>query len=295
MLFPADSPFHPDNSDAYLRWRDEKLAGYPQRVEDLFVEFKDPLRLSEAEHAAALARVRKTNMAIYLTPRAGDPDKAIPRTIGQCFGLERLDHNFLADDDAITSITINPEGEHPAFIPYTNRAIKWHTDGYYTAGEEKVRAMVLHCVNNAAEGGENALLDHEVAYILLREHDPDMIRALMAPDVMTIPARLDEDGVARPEVTGPVFSLDKLGKLHMRYTARKRNIAWKADAASRAAVAQLERLLDGDSPYVFRAKLPDGAGLLCNNVLHDRAGFNDAPGRKRLLYRARYFDRIAGS
>jgi len=162
-------------------------------------------------------------------------------------------------------------------------------------GEEKIRAMVLHCVTNAVEGGENALLDHEIAYILIREHDPDMIRALMAPDIMTIPAREDDDGIARPEVTGPVFSLDKVGKLHMRYTARKRNIAWTDDPASRAAVAYLEHVLDSDSPYVFRAKLPDGAGLLCNNVLHDRAGFTDTPGHKRLLYRARYFDRIAGS
>jgi len=36
-------------------------------------------------------------------------------------------------------------------------------------------------------------------------------------------------------------------------------------------------------------------GLLCNNVLHDRAGFSDDAGHPRLLYRARYYDRIAGS
>jgi len=36
-------------------------------------------------------------------------------------------------------------------------------------------------------------------------------------------------------------------------------------------------------------------GLLCNNVLHDRGGFRETPERRRLLYRARYHDRIAGS
>jgi hypothetical protein len=36
-------------------------------------------------------------------------------------------------------------------------------------------------------------------------------------------------------------------------------------------------------------------GLLCNNVLHDRSGFTDNPATPRLLYRARYHDRIAGS
>jgi hypothetical protein len=37
-------------------------------------------------------------------------------------------------------------------------------------------------------------------------------------------------------------------------------------------------------------------GLLCNNVLHTRDGFSDRPDApQRLLYRARYFDRIAGT
>ncbi len=32
-----------------------------------------------------------------------------------------------------------------------------------------------------------------------------------------------------------------------------------------------------------------------NNVLHDRAGFSDDESHRRLLYRARYYDRIAGT
>jgi hypothetical protein len=35
-------------------------------------------------------------------------------------------------------------------------------------------------------------------------------------------------------------------------------------------------------------------GLVCNNVLHDRAGFVDDPAQPRLLYRARDLDRIVG-
>ena len=67
-------------------------------------------------------------------------------------------------------------------------------------------------------------------------------------------------------------------------------------AASQAAIKRLEVLLDSDSPYIFRATLQPGMGLLCNNVLHTRTGFNDLAGHpRRLLYRARYFDRIANS
>jgi hypothetical protein len=57
----------------------------------------------------------------------------------------------------------------------------------------------------------------------------------------------------------------------------------------------LNRVLDAGSPYVFTLRLAGGQGLVCNNVLHNRAAFTDAPapGRGRLVYRARYLDRIA--
>jgi alpha-ketoglutarate-dependent taurine dioxygenase len=154
--------------------------------------------------------------------------------------------------------------------------------------------MVLHCVRPAMAGGENALMDHEMAYIALREANRDWLRALMAKDAMTIPERLDEDGVARAEQSGPVFSVDpESGALHMRYTARTRSILWKDDAATRAAAAFLQQLLAADRPDVFRLRLGPGMGLVCNNVLHDRAGFVHDPMEPRLLYRARYLDRVA--
>ena len=152
--------------------------------------------------------------------------------------------------------------------------------------------MILHCVRPAIEGGETALLDHEMAYLLLRDRDPEHVRALSAPDAMTIPARSDEHGVARAEQAGPVFFVDpRSGRLHMRYTARTRSIRWRADGATRAAVACLESILSG-SPCVLRARLEAGMGLLCANVLHNRSAFVDAPQFPRLLYRARYHDEL---
>jgi len=130
---------------------------------------------------------------------------------------------------------------------------------------------------------------------MLRDANADSIRALSAPDAMTIPERTDENGVARAAQTGPVFSTGAGGDLHMRYTARTRSIEWKQDATTRAAVAQLEKLLASDTPHILRARLEPGMGLLCNNVLHDRAEFSDDPSHPRLLYRARYLDRIAGT
>jgi Taurine catabolism dioxygenase TauD, TfdA family len=289
-------PFDLANDAAYRRWRDAKLARHPRRIEDLLVEVHDPRSLTDSEYGALLDRVQRDNMVIYASGAGSAPDKEIPRQLGRRFGLDRLDCNLLADDDGITPLAVVDSGERTAFIPYTNRPIRWHTDGYYNTPERQIRGMVLHCVTPAAQGGENRLLDHEIAYIELRDRDLKLVRALMQPDAMTIPARTDEDGVARAEQSGPVFSVDGLtGALHMRYTARTHSIAWKQDAPTLAAVEALKALLASDSPFIFRGRLESGMGLLCNNVLHDRAGFSDAPGQSRLLYRARYYDRIAGT
>jgi hypothetical protein len=115
---------------------------------------------------------------------------------------------------------------------------------------------------------------------------------------MTIPANTEEGGEIRAAETGPVFSIDPAtGSLHMRYTARKRSIMWKDNAETRAAVEALESLLASAIPYVYRYRLAAGEGLLCNNVLHNRTEFADDvdKGITRLIYRARYYDRIRGT
>jgi len=286
------SPFAFEDGDTYLRWRDRKLAAAPQSVDGLIVEVRDPRQLSPSEHAALAERVRHCNMAIYV----GSPemeDTGITRLLGRQFGLDRLDANWLAGEDGVSAISVSGNGTRQHYIPYTDRPIKWHTDGYYNPPERQIRGMVLHCVCPAASGGNNRLMDHEMAYLLLRDTDPEHVRALMQPDAMLIPERVDETDGVRPAQSGPVFSVDKGGNLHMRYTARTRSVVWKQDAATLAAVAVLENLLSSASPHIHPARLAPGMGLLCNNVLHDRAAFADDAAHPRLLYRARYLDRIA--
>jgi alpha-ketoglutarate-dependent taurine dioxygenase len=78
----------------------------------------------------------------------------------------------------------------------------------------------------------------------------------------------------------------------MRYSARKKNILWRDDAATTAAREFLSDLLADENGPVLRYRLQPGQGLISNNVLHNRTAFEDGPGQKRLLYRARFFDRI---
>ncbi len=288
------NPFDLGNTDAYLRWRKQKLSAAPTSVNELVVEVRDPRALTPHEHSALAERIRRCNMAIYAS-KIHDENSDLPRLLGRQFGLERLDANWLAGEDGISSIRVFDDGTRKHYIPYTDRPIKWHTDGYYNPPERQIRAMVLHCVRPAASGGDNQLMDHEMAYLLLRDENPAHIAALSAPDAMTIPQRVDETDGMRAAQSGPVFSLDAGGHLHMRYTARTRSIEWKQDGATLSAVAALERLLASDTPHIFHARLEPGMGLLCNNVLHDRAAFTDSPEQPRLLYRARYLERIAES
>jgi hypothetical protein len=285
------SPFDLGNQDDYLRWRDEKLAHYPCSLADLIVEVEDPRRLSSGEHDAILDRCRRANMAVYACKLGDDPDKEMVRAMGEQLGLTRLDHNRGADDDAITSLKVQADALHRSYIPYSNRPIAWHTDGYYNDPGHQIHGLLLHCVQPAQTGGENELLDHEVAYILVRDESADYIRALMHPEAMTIPASQAEGAELHPDRPGPVFSVNADGHLHMRYTDRKRNVRWRDDPLTTEAVGFLRSVLYGNSQLHFQGRLESGWGLISNNVLHTRSGFEDGE-RPRLLYRARYYDRI---
>ena len=304
-MISVDSPFHPDNAEGYATWREAKLRDYPTQASDLIVPVTNPSQLTQSEYDALWRLISKTNMAIYATAAGEAEEKAIPRDIAAQFGLAHLDANWLSDEDGISSLTPRDEdtssseerksgtdpGKRGDYIPYTHHRIRWHTDGYYNPPERRIYAMGLHCVRQADEGGENDLYDHELAYMALRDINPDHIRALMAKDAMTIPARVDEMGEARGDEVGPALLVDD-GQLHLRYTARTKSIRWKEDAATQAALAALEAILASRPFGMFTLKMAPGMGLLCNNVLHTRGGFTDRPEHRRLLYRARYHDHL---
>ena len=292
--YQLGNPFGLDNETAYQTWRENKLENYPEKIEDLIVEVNNPADLTQAEFDAIQSLVVKTNMAVCAGNTGSNPDKDIPTKLGERFGLSVLDDNKGADD-GVTSLKVVEGKWRGGYIPYTDKPIHWHTDGYYNDINYQIRALFLHCVSPANKGGENALLDHEMVYIHLRDSNPNFIEALMQNDVMTIPANIVNEKEIRAESIGPVFSVFPDGNLHMRYTARSRSIEWKKDALTQSAVKCLEEFLDSKSPYIYRATLQPGQGLISNNVLHDRSGFEDTGDSKRLLYRLRYYQRIANT
>lgn len=287
-------PLSPDTTAAYRHWRDSKQRAYENGAHTQLIELE-----SKTPDAASLKRLLEAcarfNFVLYRLPDPALGDKAFVRELGQQLGLQRLDGNLCSDEDNITSIQVMQAGRHTAYIPYTDRQLTWHTDGYYNDPERTIRAMVLHCVRPAASGGENLMLDHEMAYLQLRESEPRFIQALAQLDVLTIPPNIENGKQIRPAQSGPVFSLDAhSGSLHMRYSARTRNIEWKQDALTREALACMAELLNTNNPYVITYRMQAGEGIIANNVLHNRTAFSDAEAaeQKRLLYRARYYDRV---
>jgi len=278
------------NEDSYQQWKKVRLGQYPRSAEELRVEISGLVNMSEAERARVVASCRRSNMAIY---KCCDKfvDRAAVRTFASRFGLTRLDHHLCANADGVSELSVATEGVRSDYVPYSNRSLSWHTDGYYNESTQQVSAVVLHCAETAAAGGENALLDTDIAYISLRDRDSRFITAFEHPECMTIPPNRGKEGEIRPAVSGPVFSY-RGGVIHMRFSARKKNIQWRDDDITRDARLYLADILADRTGPVLRYRLQSGEGLISNNVLHNRTAFEDGPGHKRLLYRARFFDHI---
>jgi len=286
--------FDLDNSGAYQDWRADKLKNVPVAADDLLVPVVDCGAPSAAEREALLERCRKFNMVIYVADAMTTKQDAL--ALAKNLGLIRFDQPLCTGDDGVTEISVAAGGRKGTYIPYTDKPLSWHTDGYYNTPSNQVRGFHLHCRRAAEDGGMSELMDPEIVYIRLRDENPDFTAALMQGDVLTIPENIENGVHIRDAQTGPVFSVIG-GHLHMRYSDRKRNIVWKDGVVVTAALSALKKLFDEPGDAAIRYRLVPGQGLICNNVLHRRTGFHDDPDarRGRMLYRARFMDRITDS
>ncbi len=292
--WPRAGRFSLDDDLAYAEWRDRTLARHPTKAEDLVVEVRDLAAPTPGERAEILRRIDAANMAFYATKADAGDDELSRRNLiafGTAFGMVAIEDHRSAGADGIVRIEVVDGGGRLGYIPYTDKPINWHTDGYYNfhGPDRAIAAMLLHCQRPAQSGGINRLLDPEIAYLRLRDEDPSLVAALMRADAMTIPAGEEAGGRSRPDNVGPVFFVHpRSGALGMRFTARKRNVVWRDDPVTHRAVRSLLGVLR-DDPLILETRLASGQGVICNNVLHDRSVFS---GGNRLLYRVRYTDRV---
>lgn len=286
-FFPATT-----NDKHYARWRGQKLAAIYNDSQSRLIHINNAASLKDSEQKSLITACLNDNFALYHLEDDSQNTKSDIHAFAAQLGLKNLDGNLCSDQDQLSSITVTKhQGQHD-YIPYTPKKLSWHTDGYYNTKARQINGMLLHCVNPAALGGETWLMDHELAYLLLRDENPEYINALFAEDVLKIPANIIDGMVIRAEQSGPVFSVDERGRLHMRYSARLRNIEWKDDELVADAVAFLKRLWETGSELIMKHTLQAGQGVICNNVLHGRTAFEDSGERTRLLFRGRYYDSI---
>ncbi len=286
----GQNPFLIENIIEYKAWRDEKLSHYPLNIKNLLVHIDDINRITPEEKLAILDRCKKYNMVVYQSHNPDCGPESL-KTFAHSFGLENLDQHYCNDNNGITALQVSDKNNKGGFIPYSNKAISWHTDGYYNPLDQQVNTILLHCHTPASEGGENSLMDHEIAYIRLRDENPAYIKALMDENAMTIPPHVEGGQELRGAQSGPVFSIVNNGeRLHMRYSQRKHNIIWRKDPVLKEAVLFLNSLLKDNEQDMLHAKLNKGQGVICNNILHNRSAFVDTQEQSRLIYRARFFE-----
>jgi len=295
--FLGVSPFDLTQNSAYGAWREQRLKTAHTALTDEFVTISDPQNLTDSERAEIFSRCESTNMAFYRLPVQDDESKLRTdlRAMAESLGMGLPEGHRSAGDQGIVALTVSHKSSQRGFIPYSRKAMNWHTDGYYNDPAHEIRSFILHCARDATAGGRNRILDPAIAYIRLRDENPDYITALSHPQAMTIPPNIEADGSIRPASVGPVFAQDSRGNLTMRYTARTRSIEWRDDPLTIEAAEYLRNLLMAGDPLMREIKLKPGQGVLNNNVLHDRTAFDpDETGAhsRRLIYRVRFFNRI---
>ena len=273
----------------YPYWRDEKLKNF-QSLDNCLVELKNTQELSLIEKNKIKELCKTNNFALIQTPKALKYDSMVLDFNTQLGLIQNDKHLFISSNDLahITPVKNKQQGE---FIPYTNKKINWHTDGYYNDLEHRVRSFTLFCAKPAKSGGVNNWLDIEMLYILFREKDEKLIKLLSLIDSMTIPAHTRDNKVLRVESKDAIFLTDnKTNSLYMRYTQRKKNIYFHNEVLE--AVNLLDTILEGGSDYHHQHKMLEGQGIINNNVIHTRSSFVSYDKEPRVMLRGRYFVRV---
>lgn len=297
--FPDKFTWKFNGTSSYDAWRKEKLTQTSGLLKEYTIlPIQDIANLTPIERAEIFHRCEVSNAVIYRDLAHNSTPKTLSsrlRQFADSIGLRIAEKHRSAENDGIVSLQESESASKKGYIPYSKKPINWHTDGYYNGPDQKIRAMVLHCAHAADHGGVNQLLDPEIAYIRLRDANPDYIKALSHPEAMTIPENNEGNGKVRPVSIGPVFAVDpETNRLEMRYTARTRSIAWRDDSTTLEAVEFLNKLLASDDPFIQTIKMQSGDGVLCNNSLHNRTGFdaNITRQSERLMMRVRFHNRV---
>ena len=270
-------------SNEFKQWALEKEDNIPLNIDDLIVKIHDINHATLAEIYNIKDKIKRFNCCIYQS-KVGLNTQADLINFAQCIGMETYDTNNIHNSPI--SLIMSLESNNALnYIPYTNKKLNWHTDGYYD--EKPIFSWLLHCEEPAYSGGENYLLDHVLA---IREYiiKYDNLESLSSLDAFTIPGNTRAN---RGETKGYICDNDnEYKKFHMKFSMREKNM--KLNEQSKTAIMRMKKIIKEDcKKYCLTYKLSKNEGIVSNNILHGRNSFEDGKAMRK-LYRIRSYERI---
>ena len=270
-------------SNEFKQWALEKEDNIPLNIDDLIVKIQDINHATLAEISNIKDIIKRFNCCIYQS-KVGLNAQADLMNFAQSIGMETYDTNNIHNSPI--SLIMSLETKNALnYIPYTNKKLNWHTDGYYD--EKPIFSWLLHCEEPAYSGGENYLLDHELA---IREYiiKYDNLESLSSLDAFTIPGNTHAN---RGETKSYICDNDnEYKKFHMKFSMREKNM--KLNEQSKTAIMRMKKIIKEDcKKYCLKYKLSKNEGIVSNNILHGRNSFEDGKAMRK-LYRIRSYERI---
>ena len=171
----------------YKRWEDKKLESFTQNISDLTVEIRNPNIVSKPEKSMVISILEQHNLVFFHINNNKYADKSCIKKLAHDLGLGDYEYDSKSDVDGLTEIKDHCDEQlSTEYIPYTNKELKWHTDGYYNDESNSILSWLLFCRSQAEKGGKNKYFDHEIAYILFN-HESKHLGDLMKSDAYCIP------------------------------------------------------------------------------------------------------------
>ena len=270
-------------SSEFKQWASEKEDNIPLNIGDLKAEIQDINHITSEEISNIKGKIKKFNFCVYKST-VGLHNQADLVNFARSIGMKTYDTNNI-HNSPVSLIMSLESGNAVNYIPYTNKQLNWHTDGYYD--EKPIFSWLLHCEEPAYSGGENYLLDHELA---IREYifKYDNLDSLSRSDALVIPGNVE---AKRDETKGYICDSDNVYKrFHMKFSMREKNM--KLNEQSKTAFMRMKKIIKEDcKKYCLTYKLSKNEGIVSNNILHGRNSFKDGKVMRK-LYRIRSYERI---
>ncbi len=274
----------------YLQWRDNHLRLNIGAQNFSPIEISPTLNQSADDKAIVklCSQVHDFGYASYQWNAPSENIAADVQRLHTKLSLDNHDSGIVTESSGLSLLQDMTGTSQGKFIPYTARAMGWHTDGYYNAPACALRCFTLHAINQAASGGTLSLVDDRMLLIRLYDQNPDIVTLLTDAQAMTIPGNKDELGHNRPARTTAVFFNHADGTLGTHFTTRKSNIHWKTPDTRHAALCAA-RLIEDSPDLHHKVRLEAGQGIIARNILHRREAFTDDKSQEpRQMLRGRY-------